>query len=222
MDWEIRNKSNGLHKEGSLIPKKKETHCTNHRLQRLLSTQICWAPPTIEWMLILQPHVDLPFNLFGPWACKRWLSQIDTKHSSCSKGNRRIYSEPNTGGHGLGTQTRVTLYGDLNGKYPLLAQTFEYLILSWWHCLGVGGDRRSRLSGGSMPLGAGFEGTYPLHTSSLQSLLPIWGLKYGLAASLALPPHLPLATMPPCHAGLFIVPGKWWAKINSSLSCFWS
>lgn len=139
MDWEIRNKSNGLHKEGSLIPKKKETHCTNHRLQRLLSTQICWAPPTIEWMLILQPHVDLPFNLFGPWACKRWLSQIDTKHSSCSKGNRRIYSEPNTGGRGLGTQTRVTLYGDLNGKYPLLAQTFEYLILSWWHCLGVGG-----------------------------------------------------------------------------------
>lgn len=34
-----------------------------------------------------------------------------------------------------------------------------------------------------MSLGAGFEGTYPLHTASLWSLLPIWGLKYDLPAS---------------------------------------
>lgn len=82
-------------------------------------------------MNVNQPHVDLRINLFGPWTCKRWLSQVNTKHNSCSKGNRRIYSEPNMGGRGPETQTRVTLYGNLSGKHPLLPQTFEYLILSW-------------------------------------------------------------------------------------------
>jgi hypothetical protein len=81
--------SNLLLKEENITPKEREAYFTQTvgyrlkavQIKHLFSIQICCFQPSIESVFISQSYVDLVFHLFGPRTCRRWVSQIDTKHS---------------------------------------------------------------------------------------------------------------------------------------------